>query len=247
VSLLQGTKAYGVHLHPIPIPAKERAPRDEHENFYWLQEDYLRAVAADRGLRWTIFRPQIITGGAIGVAMNLVPVIGVYAAIAQRDGSGFAYPGGPSYVLEATDARLLAAAFEWAAEAESAADQHFNITNGDVFEWRDLWPALAEELGVDVAPDEPRRMGTWLPDRAAVWDDVVRAHGLRPLPLGDVLGESHHYADFGFAHGARKPPPPALVSTVKIRQAGFSDCLDTEDSFRYWLDVLRRRGVLPGR
>ena len=26
VSLLQGTKAYGVHLHPIPIPARERFP-----------------------------------------------------------------------------------------------------------------------------------------------------------------------------------------------------------------------------
>ena len=28
VTLLQGTKAYGAHLHPIPIPARERAPRD---------------------------------------------------------------------------------------------------------------------------------------------------------------------------------------------------------------------------
>ena len=42
VSLLQGTKAYGVHLHPIPIPARERFARDQHENFYWLQEDYVR-------------------------------------------------------------------------------------------------------------------------------------------------------------------------------------------------------------
>src|SRR6201987_2214469 len=28
ISILQGTKVYGVHLHPIPIPARERAPRD---------------------------------------------------------------------------------------------------------------------------------------------------------------------------------------------------------------------------
>ncbi|HEV7469679.1 MAG TPA: hypothetical protein VGO23_07825, partial [Pseudonocardia sp.] len=30
VTLLQGTKAYGAHLHPIPVPARERQPRDPH-------------------------------------------------------------------------------------------------------------------------------------------------------------------------------------------------------------------------
>ena len=39
VTLLQGTKAYGAHVAPIAIPAKERQPRHAHENFYWLQED----------------------------------------------------------------------------------------------------------------------------------------------------------------------------------------------------------------
>ena len=47
VSILQGTKAYGLHLHPIPIPARERAPRDHHENFYGLY----RAASGGLGLR----------------------------------------------------------------------------------------------------------------------------------------------------------------------------------------------------
>jgi nucleoside-diphosphate-sugar epimerase len=34
VSLLQGTKAYGAHLSRIAVPARERAPRHPHENFY---------------------------------------------------------------------------------------------------------------------------------------------------------------------------------------------------------------------
>ena len=45
VSLLQGGKAYGTHLHAVPIPARERFARDPHANFYWLQEDYLRGPA----------------------------------------------------------------------------------------------------------------------------------------------------------------------------------------------------------
>src|SRR5246127_1972981 len=30
VSILQGTKAYGVHLHPIAVPARESDPRGHH-------------------------------------------------------------------------------------------------------------------------------------------------------------------------------------------------------------------------
>ena len=43
VALLQGTKAYGVHVRPIAIPAREG--RDEAydlANFYWNQERFLR-------------------------------------------------------------------------------------------------------------------------------------------------------------------------------------------------------------
>jgi hypothetical protein len=35
----------------------------------------------------------------------------------------------------------------WAAQSPQAANEAFNITNGDVFEWRNVWPALAETLG----------------------------------------------------------------------------------------------------
>jgi nucleoside-diphosphate-sugar epimerase len=76
VSLLQGTKAYGVHLHPIRIPARERFPRDPHENFYWLQEDYVRAKSARDGWAFTIWRPQLIVGPNYGVVMNLPPISG---------------------------------------------------------------------------------------------------------------------------------------------------------------------------
>lgn len=244
-SLLQGTKAYGIHLHPMPIPARERAPRDAHENFYWLQEDYLRASAQQAGFAFTILRPQLIIGSAYGVAMNLVPVLGAYAAICRERSEPFGFPGGISYVWEAVDARLLARVFAWAALAPLATGQHFNVTNGDVFEWRNLWPAIAETLGVAMGPDQPRSMATYLPANASTWDAIVRRHGLRPVSMPDLLGESHHYADFCFAYGATAPPPPAFVSAIKLRQAGFTEVCDTEDSFRYWLGNFIERGILP--
>src|SRR4051794_3410758 len=100
VTTLQGTKAYGIHVHPMPIPARERAPRDPHENFYWLQEDYLKDKAREHGFAWTILRPQLIIGRPWGVTMNLAPIIGVYAAICREEGLPFGFPGGISYVWE---------------------------------------------------------------------------------------------------------------------------------------------------
>ncbi|MGQ3058644.1 MAG: SDR family oxidoreductase [Nevskia sp.] len=247
VSLLQGTKAYGIHLHPMPIPARERAPRDPHPNFYWLQEDWLREASRQHGFGWTILRPQLILGRAHGVAMNLIPVLGAYAAICRETGRPFGFPGGISYVWEAVDARLLANVFVWASNTEAAHGQYYNVTNGDVFEWRNLWPAIADELGVEPGPDAPLSMAEFLPAQAPVWDRIVARHGLRSISIDALLGESHHYADFCFAYGATTPPPPAFVSAIKLRRAGFTKVCDTEDTFVHWIADFQRRGVLPGR
>ena len=245
VSIMQGTKAYGLHLHPMDIPARERSPRDPHPNFYWLQEDYLREKAAVQGFAYTIFRPQMVVGQACGAAMNVAPVLGAYAAICRELGEPFGFTGGPSFVWEASDARLVGNALAWAARAANARNQTFNITNGDVFEWRNLWPAIADALGVEPAPDRPMALSTYLPSKAAVWDRIVERHGLRPLRLDALLGESHHIADFCFATGATTTPPPAFISAVKLRQAGFTEFVDTEEMFRHWLGSLIERGIVP--
>lgn len=245
LSLLQGTKAYGAHLHPIRVPARETSPRDPHDNFYWLHEDLVRDRSSAQGWTFTIWRPQLIVGPNHGVVMNVLPVIGAYAAIRRAEGLPFSYPGGASWVWEAVDTRLLADAMSWAAGEPAAAGETFNITNGEVFEFRDMWPALAATLGVEPGPDEPQSMSTYLPDRSAIWNSVVREHGLRPIALTELLGESHHYADVCFAFGAPSAPPPTFLSTVKLRQAGFNGAVDTEASFCHWLRVLMERRILP--
>ena len=94
VTLLQGTKAYGAHIEPFPVPARERWPRHPHENFYWLQEDYLRDKQKGKDWYWTILRPQIIFGESLGSNMNAIPAIGVYAALLREAGLPLSFPGG---------------------------------------------------------------------------------------------------------------------------------------------------------
>lgn len=245
VTLLQGTKAYGAHIHAVPIPARERAPRDDHANFYWLQEDYLTAKAAQRGFAWTIFRPQIIVGAAWGAAMNPLLAIGAWAALRREQGLPLPYPGGAAQVMELVDPRLLGDAFVWAAEAPTAANETFNITNGDVFAWPEVWPAIADALGMDAGPAAPTRLAPILADSADDWTRIVAKHSLRPVPLAALLGESHHYADALLRPGIEAIALPILVSTVKLRQAGFAACYDSEDTLRHWLKAMVERRILP--
>lgn len=248
VTLLQGTKAYGAHVKlKIPLPARERAARDDHENFYWLQEDYLRELAIARGFAWTIFRPQIIIGAAWGAAMNPLLPLGAYASIRRERGETLAYPGGAMRVMEMVDPRLLGEAFEWAASATAAEDQTFNITNGDVFAWPEVWPAIADAFGVAQGPDEPMRLADYLLAHSDDWDRIVVRSGLRPLKLGPFLGESHHYIDALMRPGVTTIDLPILVSTVKLRQAGFDVCFDTEDTLRWWIAEMQRRHLIPPR
>jgi nucleoside-diphosphate-sugar epimerase len=247
LTLLQGAKAYGGHAGSLtPIPARERAARDAHENFYWLQEDHVRDLAAARGFAWTIFRPAVVIGAAWGAAMNPLLALGAFAALRREEGRPFSYPGGVGQIGEIVDADLLAEAFLWAAQTKSAHGETFNITNGDAFSWRDAWPAMAEAFGVETGADEPMRLAPWLLQRAPDWDALVAREGLQPIPLPAFLGESHHYADILLRKDAEAIGRPTLLSTIKLRQAGFAACRDSEDSLRRWVRELQLRRLLPG-
>ncbi|MBW2230244.1 MAG: NAD-dependent epimerase/dehydratase family protein [Deltaproteobacteria bacterium] len=247
VSLLQGTKAYGAHVHPMSIPGLERAPRDEHPNFYWLQEDLLRERQSKASWSFTIWRPPIVYGHGIGSPMNLMAVIGVHGALLRARRRALAYPGGAGGPLDGVDARLLAQGFEWATDAEAARNETFNLTNGDVYVWENVWPAIAHALGMEVGAPEPQLLYQTLPAKANLWDRIVNEHRLQAPGLLELVGDSLIYADVLFNSGGERPPPPTLLSTVKIRQAGFAPCIDSQQMFVEWLERLQEMRVLPRR
>lgn len=245
VTLLQGTKAYGVHLHPVRIPLRESFPRDNHANFYFLQEDYLKSQAISSHYNWTIFRPVMVVGPNIGVAMNVIPVIGAYAAICHARGEPFGFPGDVPFVHQVVDARLIGDAGVWAATHRVAWGEYFNLTNGEVSSWLDLWPSMADCLNVPLGPQLPRSMASFLPENSHVWDNIVQRHHLHQLKLAQLIGESHNYADFEFGFGLQKLPLSVFSSSIKIKQAGFTATFNTESSVCHWLKILVERNVIP--
>jgi hypothetical protein len=158
------------------------------------------------------------------------------------------YPGG-SRLIEATDARLLARAALWAGTSPRCANEAYNVTNGDVFRWAELWPRIAELFGMDVGPPHPISLASVMADKGPVWERIRERHGLR-CSLEELV-PTWEFSDLIFAWGshpalgANADSGAILVSTIKARQHGFADCMDTEAMFLEWLSEYQRRGALP--
>jgi nucleoside-diphosphate-sugar epimerase len=242
VTLMQGTKAYGGHLGPFRMPARESDSRYMGPNFYYAQMDWLAEHQRGKPWAWTILRPQIVCGIALGSPLNIVSAIGAFAAISREYGMPLRFPGGAQRVGEATDARLIAKAMAWAGSSEAAANQIYNVTNGDVYVWENVWPKVAELFGMTQGSPHPFSLARVMPENEAVWDRIVAKHGLLPTPYRTLV-PSWQFADFLLGYGQR--PNPHHMSTIKIRQHGFGECVDTEDMFVDLLAELQRRRILP--
>lgn len=242
IMLMQGTKAYGGHLGPFRMPARESDPRYMGPNFYYDQMDWLADRQRGKPWSWTILRPQIVCGIAIGSPLNIITAIGVFAAISREYGMPLRFPGGAQRIGEATDARLIAKAMEWAGTNPQCANQVFNIANGDVYVWENVWPKVAALFGMELAPPHPFSLARVMPENEPVWDRVVQKHSLVQHKYREIV-PSWQFADFLLGYGQR--PNPHHMSTIKIRKYGFSECIDTEAMFVQLLQELQRRRILP--
>lgn len=254
VTLLHGTKAYGIHhpavgLRGVRIPLRERDPRIPHPNFYFVQEDYLLRERERLGFEMTVFRPTVIYGDAWGNNMNPIPPLATYAALLREAGEPLHFPGvsNEPALREAVDADLVASAISWAAEAPEARGGTFNLTNGDVFTWQGVWSAIAESMGMEPGEHRPTSLAEELPKRADEWAALVDRYGLvAPRDLVAFCGyNSLIYTDAMLGGRPPSSPLPVLNSTIAVRQAGFHDCMDSEDMFRKWFRRLAEKRLIP--
>lgn len=245
LTLLQGTKAYGVHTgRPMRVPAREQDALRDHANFYFDQQDLLAERADRAGFRWTVLRPQIVLGVAVGSAMNPVASLAAYALLLRESGRPLAYPGHAHLLTECTDARLIAKAVEWAWGEPRAHAEAFNVANGDVVVWASLFERLARFFDMPLGEPTNDRMRDTMPALAPLWRRIAGREGLRQPDLDALIGLSWQYADATWA--ARRPlPVPPLVSTIKLRRFGFADCIDTEECIVEHLQAMQKLGLIP--
>ena len=186
-------------------------------------------------------RPEAVSGFAVGNPMNLPMVIAIYASISRELGIPLRFPGTPaaySVLYQITSGEILARATEWAGMSDAPANEIFNVTNGDYFRWANLWPSIAKYFDMPCGDPIPIRLTVGMSDKGSVWERITKKYHLQPIPYKEVASWAFGDAIFGTEYDN-------ITSTIKIRRAGFPDCIDTEEMFIKFFDDLRRMRVIP--
>jgi nucleoside-diphosphate-sugar epimerase len=241
VSLMQGYKVYGAHLGPFRTPAREDDPPHLPPEFNVDQQRFLEERQQGKAWTWSALRPSVVGGAALGNPMNLAVAIAVYASISKELGVPLRFPGKPGAydaLLELTDAGLLAKATVWAATSPAAANQAFNITNGDLFRWNELWPRLAAWFGLEAAPPLQMSLQDVMADKEPLWKEMQVSHGLATTSFAAV--SSWPFADFVFGWDY-----DFFADSSKARRAGFHEYVETEQMFYDIFAELRRQRIIP--
>jgi hypothetical protein len=88
------------------------------------------------------------------------------------------------------------------------------------------------------AEPQPVPLAEAMADRRDVWERLTARHDLVPTPYEDLVG--WEFGEFIVTSGFDN-----VSSTIKPRQAGLADCLDTEARFLELFDRLAARTVIP--
>ncbi|MBP2478332.1 nucleoside-diphosphate-sugar epimerase [Crossiella equi] len=241
ISLMQGYKVYGAHLGPFKTPAREDDAGHMPPEFNVDQQRFLEQRQRGKPWTWSAIRPSVVAGFGLGNPMNLAMVIAVYAAMSRELGLPLRFPGAPGAydaLLEMTDAGLLAEATVWAATDPAGENQAFNINNGDLFRWSELWPKIADYFGLAVAPPLRMELATVMADKQPLWDRMTAEHDLAGHGYREV--SSWAFGDFVFSWDY-----DVFADGGKARRAGFHRFVSTERMFFDIFTDLRERRVIP--
>jgi nucleoside-diphosphate-sugar epimerase len=249
VALVTGLKhylgpfeAYASGAQP-QTPFREEQARLSIENFYYAQEDEVFSAAKRDGFRWSVHRPHTVIGKAVGNAMNMGTTLAVYATICRETGRPFRFPGSAAQwngLTDMTEAHLLARHMLWAASTPQAADQAFNVVNGDIFRWNWMWGRLAAWFGIEPAPFDGtvHPLQQQMADDAPIWRAIAGRQKLAEPDIERLTNPWHTDADLG-------RPIEVVTDMSKSRRLGFSLYQPTDDAFFALFERLRGDRLIP--
>ncbi|WP_313580420.1 SDR family oxidoreductase [Chishuiella sp.] len=217
ILFIQGGKAYGAHLGVYKTPAYETDPRSITPNFYYDQEDYLRRQSIGKRWNWTAIRPDIVIGFTTRTPMNLANLIAIYVVLCKEEGIPMRFPGTKKaydVLVNVTGTKVLSQSLEWAAVEVSTENEIFNITNGDVFRWSQVWPKIGAFFGVEVAEPQTFSLQEYMPGKNAIWEKIVEKYNLIPYKLDELV--QWNFGDFIF-----NVEVDAFQDVNKARRFGF--------------------------
>jgi len=241
VHVLEGVKHYGYHLGEYRTPAREDDPPCVPAYFYEAQHAHVLKWQKGRSWSWSTTRPGAVCGYGNGARINLMTVLAVYGTMMKSLKLPLYFPGDDrtwNAITFASDVRILNRAMLWASTDPRAANQTFNIGNGDSFRWKHLWPHIASLFGIEPGPIKTMSLVEFMSDKAGIWNDIVRREKLKQTDLFKLAPWS--YADTVFSRGWDN-----MISMVKANRFGFTEMIDTRDMMTEIIGDFRARRVIP--
>ncbi len=241
VHAVHGSKYYGHQLGPIELPAREDGPRAPGSNFYFAQEDFLRARSRAEGWSYTLTRPHTFCDPAIDMPRSVGLLVAVYAAVQRELGLPLDFPGSEAAYracTQFTDIGLLARAIVWMATEPRCANQAFNVVNGDYPRWSALWPEFARVFGLEAGRARPIDLAQYMADKSAVWRRIVTRRALRDTELAKLV--LWPYGNYVF-----KPEWDIMSSAQKVRSYGFHEAVDTRAMFAQHFEHYSAEKIVP--
>lgn len=191
IILVTGAKQYGVHLGAPKNPMLESDPwlTDSKwpPNFYYNQQNILHSFCEEHKKEWTVTYPNDVIGYAVGNYMNLATATALYILISNEldsSNEGLVFPGSPAFYTKFdcfTNSKLHAQFCVWAALEPRAANEAFNVVNGDAESWQNLWPKVTKYFGTKVNPNQFKN-GTGSSILKYVSSDASSTSKLAPEP-----------------------------------------------------------------
>ncbi|RAL02178.1 SDR family oxidoreductase [Aspergillus ibericus CBS 121593] len=260
VTLITGTKAYGVYLlDKFPfrdqVPLKEDLPRVPAEYaqdlFYYHEVDLLQELSTGKRWSWCEVRPDVIVGVApFGNANCMAQTMGIYLSLYRElegEGARVPFPGNETtWRLLSTDSNQdIIARFCIHASMQPREKVHtraFNIADSArPVSWSERWPALAAYFGLEgVGPNEASLHPTVYMDQN--WERLqalCRDRGLKE----DVIYRSMH--NTGARMGSlRLMDFDRPFDLTRARALGFEEEMDTAMSWHTAFERVRKAKIM---
>lgn len=257
-TLQTGGKAYGVEFLDKGIdyqpPLKEsasRIPEPWASNvFYYAQNDTMKQLS--EGKRWTFceIRPDAIIGFVPqNNAMNLAQAIGLWLAMVKSlegIGTEVSFPGNPkAYKALHTDTSqdILAQFHIYASlHPEAVSKKAFNIADGEVVSWEQVWPEICDWFGLrGVGPDPFWKTGAeWVQGQKGQWGSWVKDNELKEGAL-EATSWDFMSAIMGSITFDRQ------YDLSACRDVGFQEKTETAKGYHRAFERMRAARIIPGK
>ncbi|KAK4546398.1 hypothetical protein LTR36_002075 [Oleoguttula mirabilis] len=236
VTLQTGGKYYNVHMQP---------------------EDKLAAAQKGKAWSWNVIRPEAIIGATSKPnGMIEALTIAIHLLTRRELGSDAPMPTNQLYWRGTDDvsyAPLIADLTTFASTSRHCATEAFNVTNGDYFTWRYMWPPLAAYFGVKASSDqaftkpEPKEgdlqldlsLAEWAKNKRSTWEALCVRQGLSPET------STFDFATWGFQDWVFERTWSATLSMNKARRFGWHRSMDSYQSFIDTFEIFKQHGPIP--